>query len=752
MGKYQDTILQLGETCGRMAYAETSGVLVDGEQYYTALDRVFDSAESYILLSTWQFDTRTRLLRDKEGTPTFLERLIQLLDERKNLEVYILAWDYSVLFQFEREWFSRLKVELAGHPRLHFQFDEVHPVGGSHHYKITVVDGRIAFVGGLDLCEDRWDTRAHKYRDPRRRNYNGNTYRPFHDVVAFVTGRAARAVEREFCYHWKWATGQKLWLKQPGSGRSLPDFQTVSSLSGVRVGIARTLPPMLFPPQSARRDIQHLYQKAILSAKRSIYMENPYFTSRAVLKALQERLAQVNSSQDPLEIVVVLPQLPSGLVESLTILHHQLSCLKNLAEACRKAGIQYGFFYPVTVSPEGSEQFIYTHANILAVDDKLLTVGSANTSNRSMGYDTECNLVWEAHENFGDANSIAQFIQQTRDELMAEYCGVPIQAWREELHRHQGRLVDTLENLKNRGIEKKLIPLRGEDIQDSCEATLEFLPETSAMAPSDPFWINPGIMEDLKETWEILQGNSLTYSDSEKSKEPEELPEAEFKRISLLRILGLTGGLIGLVVLVRSFLPEDLTIHNLLVFLNHLRQQENAPWLFAGLFLLATQAFVSVTVMVIVTALILGVKKGLIVNIGGVMVSALLGYLWGRLVGPKSLKQLLPGWISRHIDRVSKLSPWSVAFFRIVPIMPYQIFNLIAGAAGLRLRSYVLGTLMGDLPATFLITWSVGNLQTANWQEGIPWYTLLLAIGITGLLTLSGYILSRRLKQSASLD
>jgi phosphatidylserine/phosphatidylglycerophosphate/cardiolipin synthase-like enzyme/uncharacterized membrane protein YdjX (TVP38/TMEM64 family) len=752
MGKYQDTILQTGETCSRIAYAETSGVLVDGEQYYTSLDRVFDRAESYILLSMWQFDTRTRLLRDKEETPTFLERLVQLLDERKNLEVYILAWDYSVLFQFEREWFSQLKAELAGHPRLHLQFDDVHPMWGSHHHKITVVDGRIAFVGGLDVCEDRWDTRAHKYLDPRRRNYNGMTYRPFHDAVAFVTGRAARAVEREFCYHWKWATGQKLWLTRPGNGKPLPDFQTVSQIPGTQVGIARTLPPMLFPPQTARQDIQHLYQKAILSAKRSIYIENQYFTSRAVLKALQERLAQINSPEDPLEIVIILPKLPSGLVETLAILNNQLSCLRNLSEACQKAGIRYGFFYPITVSPEGSEQFIYTHAKILAVDDKLLTVGSANTSNRSMGYDTECNLVWEAHENFGDEKNIRQFIRQTRDKLLAEHCGISVEVWCERLHQHQGRLVDTLESLKNQGVEKKLIPFHEEDIRGSCNTPLEILPENFAVDPSDPFWINPEMMEDLKETWEILQGSLTTSPDSEKVEKPEESPKAEFSRISILRILGLIGGLMTLVLLVRSFLPEDLTIHNLLIFLNNLGQQENAPWLLAGLFLLATQAFVSVTVMVIVTALILGVEKGLVVNAGGIIVSALLGYFMGRLVGPKSLKQLLPGWVSRHIDRVSKLSPWSVAFFRTVPLLPYQIFNLIAGAAGLRLRSYMLGTLLGDLPATLLITWSVGNLQTANWQEGIPWHTLLLAIGVTGLLTLSGYVLSRRLKRYASLD
>ena len=214
-----------------------------------------------------------------------------------------------------------------------------------------------------------------------------------------------------------------------------------------------------------------------------------------------------------------------------------------------------------------------------------------------------------------------------------------------------------------------------------------------------------------------------------------------------MRVLGVAGILIGLFILVHSFLPEDLTVRNLLDLLDHLGDRKDAPWLFIGLFLLATQAFISVVVIIIVNALILGVKAGIAVNVGGIIASALLGYFLGWFIGPKSLKQLLPGWASRHIDWVSGMSPWSVAFARLVPVIPYQAFNLIAGATRLRLRAYLLGTAVGDLPATTLMTWAVGNLRTVNWQEGIPWYTLLLAAGITGLLTLSGYLLSRWLKR-----
>lgn len=79
-------------------------------------------------------------------------------------------------------------------PRLSFRLDDTHPLGGSHHQKVVVVDDAVAFVGGLDLTHGRWDTPRHSQDEPNRRDAQGRPSRANHDVQAIVDGAAARAL------------------------------------------------------------------------------------------------------------------------------------------------------------------------------------------------------------------------------------------------------------------------------------------------------------------------------------------------------------------------------------------------------------------------------------------------------------------------------------------------------------------------------------------------------------------------------
>jgi hypothetical protein len=100
--------------------------------------------------------------------------------------VYILDWDFAVVFALEREPLPRLKQGRLTHRRVHFRLDGTHPVGASHHQKVVVVDDAIAFVGGIDLAIRRWDTPAHRALDPQRVDPHGQPYPPVHDVQADV--------------------------------------------------------------------------------------------------------------------------------------------------------------------------------------------------------------------------------------------------------------------------------------------------------------------------------------------------------------------------------------------------------------------------------------------------------------------------------------------------------------------------------------------------------------------------------------
>ena len=87
---------------------------------------------------------------------------------------------------------------------------------------------------------------------------------------------------------------------------------------------------------------------------------------------------------------------------------------------------------------------IYVHAKVMIVDDRLLRVGSANLNNRSMGFDTECDLALEADPGRPE---IAATITRIRDDLLAEHLGVPDAVLADAI-RHQGGLGAAIESLR----------------------------------------------------------------------------------------------------------------------------------------------------------------------------------------------------------------------------------------------------------------------------------------------------------------
>src|SRR6202012_4319232 len=126
--------------------------------------------------------------------------------------------------------------------------------------------------------------------------------------------------------------------------------------------------------------------------------------------ALAARLAE----EDGPEIVGVLRLGSSGWLEAPT-----MSALRTiLIRKLRDADVHGRFhaWYPDTPSGPGCD----VHSKLMIVDDEWLRVGSANFANRSMGLDTECDLVLEAR---GDA-SARRAIASVRNTLLSEHLGV----------------------------------------------------------------------------------------------------------------------------------------------------------------------------------------------------------------------------------------------------------------------------------------------------------------------------------------
>jgi phosphatidylserine/phosphatidylglycerophosphate/cardiolipin synthase-like enzyme len=430
-------ILSPGDTCAVATTAPRSGLLIDGHDYYRAVYETCIQARREILMLGWQFDTRTPLLcgDDARGAPypvTLLKFLARLCEERPDLRIFILAWESSPVFALEREPFQSLTFRMRSHCNLRFELDDCHPTGASQHQKLVVVDRSIAMIGGMDLCSSRWDDRSHQAVDPRRKKHwpKRGTYHPYHDVQAYVTGDAVDTLRDWFVERWRRGTREELVLCADAPREELELRPTVA-IDVPRVALARTLPeiPDVDPKCDEVRELRSLHLRAIAAARSSIYIENQYFSSEDIRRALVRRMRQ---GGDPLEIAIVLPDASAGLKEQVTIGVRQAEILRQLKAVGWQTGHRVGVYYAAAPGPQGDVP-VFIHAKVLAVDDRFLLVSSANTTNRSMGLDTELGLAWET-------DAADEQLREARVELMREHCGLGLDAARELLGATPGMI------------------------------------------------------------------------------------------------------------------------------------------------------------------------------------------------------------------------------------------------------------------------------------------------------------------------
>ncbi|HEY0753825.1 MAG TPA: phospholipase D family protein [Ktedonobacteraceae bacterium] len=313
-----------------------------------------------------------------------------------------------------------------------------HPVE-SLHQKLTVVDNRWAFVGGIDpMTEkghdfDRWDNSSHHFLNELRKTAEGNTPHPWHDVHALIEGPAVADVEYNFIQRWNAV------VKRYGHWQILPEKrrfyhqahimpadtpQVVKSTTTVQ--IARTIPRHTYHFQPlVVQGIAQLYTRAIHNAQHFIYLENQYLWVRAysgvdipflgrdnqeMEKIMQELIAAL---QRGVHVALVLPDHPDP---GRAFSDASIARIRREAAPAVAAGRFHAFCLGNSARVENKEHYrpIYVHAKVAIIDDLWVTVGSANLNNRGLRDDVEINV----------ATLDAEVARSLRLRLWAEHLGL----------------------------------------------------------------------------------------------------------------------------------------------------------------------------------------------------------------------------------------------------------------------------------------------------------------------------------------
>ncbi|PKN30733.1 MAG: hypothetical protein CVU64_01935 [Deltaproteobacteria bacterium HGW-Deltaproteobacteria-21] len=689
-----ERILKEGRNCWRILPAARTAFLVDGASYFDAFFRSALKAEKSILITGWDIDSRIRLFpeNEREGFPAVLsEFLLALAKRKKKLQIHILGWDFAAIYVFERELFPVFRLPWRKHRRIHFYLDGKHPLGGSQHQKVIVIDDSIAFVGGMDLTKGRWDTPDHQVYNPRRVDPNGKLYGPFHDVQMAVDGEAARALGDLVRARWHRARGKV--IRPPEKPGSDPwPAELAPALRDIPVALVRTEPA--YNGRGAVKEVETLYMDSFGAAREFIYMENQYLSSFSIGKALAENLRKEKGP----EIVLVL-RAGSEWLEETTMGVFRAKLLARIREADVHGRLKV--YYPTAPGIDG--RGINVHSKLMVVDDTFVRVGSSNLSNRSMAVDAECDL---AFESLGQER-IEKTIRDFRTSLLCEHLGVRS----EEFHRTfaaEGSLIKAVEKL--RGGSRTLVPFPKEELS----WTSDLLPDTT-IDPIEP-------IDPEKLLYEFM---------------PEEVSRKGPRK--LLRFVILLLVLIGLAAAWQwTPLKELVNLDTISAAGKYLHSTGMAPVIVLAGYVIGSLIMFPVTIMIVATAFMFGPVSGFFYSLFGCLLAAVVTYGIGWLLGRKVVSRLAGSRLNRLSRRLARHGVLVVTTARILPLAPFTVVNMVAGASHIRFYEYVLGTLIGMTPGITAATIFERQLEAAIRQPDIE---SLAALGVIAALIVGAVLI-----------
>jgi uncharacterized membrane protein YdjX (TVP38/TMEM64 family) len=178
-----------------------------------------------------------------------------------------------------------------------------------------------------------------------------------------------------------------------------------------------------------------------------------------------------------------------------------------------------------------------------------------------------------------------------------------------------------------------------------------------------------------------------------------------------------------------------------------LREHPLAPLFAILVFVGGGLVLFPVTVLVGVTAIVFGPLLGTAYTMIGATISGALTFAIGRHLGRDTVRKLGGRRLNDLSRRLGEQGLLAIVFARVVPVGPFSIVNVVAGASHIRWRDFLLGTVIGLLPGVTLASIFVDRAVAAIREPGVGTFALLAAAGAA--LVALVWILRRGLRARA---
>ncbi|MFO0672397.1 MAG: phospholipase D-like domain-containing protein [Polyangiaceae bacterium] len=286
-------------------------------------------------------------------------------------------------------------VDLSAHMPVLQDFADGLLEAASYHQKFMILDEKLAFVGGMNLRQNDWDSSQHQVFDVRRMAPDASASNklavinktrqpdnpPRKDYMVRIDGPAAQDVEDVFHERWEFLRKSGVKHSEYASGYDVKrDIAPVAG--GTQLQVTATLPAPF-----NENAIAETWFNAVRHATKYIYIEDQYFRIPMLDEAIVKRMQEVPD----LKLIVITMDV------------------SKTDPACSWSRKEYGmyrqqfpdraYFFRLRAfdgsagDPSLAYADIDTHSKMLIVDDVFMSVGSANKNNRGIVYEGELNVA-----------------------------------------------------------------------------------------------------------------------------------------------------------------------------------------------------------------------------------------------------------------------------------------------------------------------------------------------------------------------
>ena len=384
-----------------------TGPNVDIAEAFDQMQAAVESlkAGASVYLAAWQFDPNIALTAPNPGGAKTWGELFR--DKATlGVKIRVIMTEYDTIAPFHGQLHNQylpafdklidslpnaardnLKYLVSAHPATFFK-----RLAGSHHQKFMVVLNGVtttAFCGGLDIAF---------LRTPAF--WNNKSLFAWHDIHSRLEGLIARDLEKEFVLRWNREKGQSTVAARPGwkgmdtlkqLPASAPDRAKDRNQHKVQMLRTVSVQGRLVAIQSTRRDdVWQAYGRLIKCANEFLYMENQYFRE----PQLADLIVQRAKAKPELVVIIVVPAQIDDEPNAIT---------------AKGQYLQHEFFDRLFAGMNPKKLRVYTmfkrfiHSKFILIEDRALSLGSANANPRSFQLDTELNVLLE------DAEAVRKF-------------------------------------------------------------------------------------------------------------------------------------------------------------------------------------------------------------------------------------------------------------------------------------------------------------------------------------------------------